>query len=47
MLQSGESIITSRVSGRGNRIGPVCPSVCLLVGALTAELFGVQTSNLV
>ncbi len=40
-------LIPSRVSGRGYKIGPVClcvcVSVCHLVGALTAELFDVQT----
>ncbi len=31
--------ITSRVSGRGNRIGPVCVCVCVSVSTLTAEPF--------
>ncbi len=43
--------IPSRVSGRGYKIGPVClcvrPCVCLLVSALTAEPFDIQTRNLV
>ena len=40
-------IITSRISGRGNRIGPVCLSVCVsvcqLVSALTAKQIDMYT----
>ncbi len=32
------TIITSRVSGRGNRIGPVCLSVCVCVRVCLATL---------
>ncbi len=43
-------VFPSRVSGRGYKIGPVCVcvsvSVCLLVSALTAEPFDIQTRNL-
>ncbi len=39
--------ITSRVSGRGNKIGPVFLSVRLLVSTLTAEPFEVRISNLI
>ncbi len=41
------NVFTSRVSGRGYNIGPVCPSVCLCVclsfSSLTPELFDVRT----
>ncbi len=44
-------IIPSRISGRGYGIGPVCVCVCvcvcLLVSALPAEPFDVETQNLV
>ena len=41
------SLITSRVSGRGNRIGPVFPSVCQFVSALMAKPFDVLAPKLV
>ncbi len=37
------AIITSRVSGRGNKFGPVCVSVCHLVSALTAKRIDLRT----
>ncbi len=40
-------LITSRVSGQGNRIGPVCVCVCPFVNALTAERLDVRTQKLV
>ena len=48
-----KQIFTSRVSGRGNRIGPafpsfrhsVLPSVCQFVSALTAEPLDIRTQN--
>ncbi len=49
ILSQNEQFIPSRVSGRGYKIGPVCPSVCvcLLVSSLTAEPFGLGPQNLV
>ncbi len=45
------TIVPSRVSGRGYKIGPVCVSVrlsvCLSVTTLTAEPFDAVTQNLV
>ena len=42
-LARGHIIITSCVSGRGNRIGPVCLFVCVSV-SLTTEPFDIRTS---
>ena len=41
MFYVGHCLVTSRLSGRGHRIGDVCPRVCLSVCALTAEPFSV------
>ena len=50
-ISESSTLFTSRVSGRGNRIGPVFPSfrlsVCQFVSALMAEPFGVPTQRLV
>ena len=42
-----DHFVTSPISGRGNRIGPVCVSVCQLVSTVMAEPFEVRTPNLV
>ena len=42
-----QTIIPSRVSSRGYKIGPVCVSVCVSVNALTAEPFDIRIQNLV
>ncbi len=39
------TLFTSRVSGRGHRIGAVCVCVCVSVCALTTEPFDVRTRN--
>ncbi len=42
-LQKMCQLITSRISIRANRIGPVFLPLCQLVSALTAKPFDVQT----
>ena len=42
MYQQEVTMFTSNVSGGGNRIGLVCPSVC----TLPVKLFDIRTQNL-
>ncbi len=42
LRESQNMIFTSRVSGRGHRIGAVCVCVCVSVNTLTAKPFDLR-----